>query len=69
MITSLFIPARFGRSTIFFGSPPVSTAAVPRVMADAAPHDTMAASAFTSSAIRAPTLSCRSLRNTKFFDA
>ena len=69
MMTSVFMPTRLGRSTIFFGSPPVSTPAVPSVIADAAPHDTIAASALTSDAIRSPTRSCSSLSGTKCFDA
>ena len=69
MITSLFMPARFGRSMIFWPSVPVSTPAVPSVIADAAPEATIAASAFTSVAIRSPTRSCSSLSGTKCLDA
>ena len=60
MMTSLFMPARLGRSTIFWRSVPVSTAAVPSVSADAAPDVTIAASLFTSFAMRSPILSCSS---------
>ena len=69
MMTSLFMPARSGRSTIFCGSLPVSTAAVPRVRAEAAPDVTMAASLRTSVAIRSPTLSWSSSSITKRLEA
>ena len=69
MITSLFMPARLGRSTIFWGSLPVRMAAVPRVSADAAPQVTMAASQWSSVAIRWPTLSCSSSSITKCLEA
>ena len=55
-MTSLFMPARFGRPTIFCRSVPVRTAAVPSVSADAAPDVTIAASQCSSAAMRSPTL-------------
>ena len=69
MMTSLFMPARLGSSTIFWGSLPVRTPAVPSVSADAAPQVTMAASQWSSDAIRWPTLSCSSSSITKCWAA
>ena len=57
MMTSFFIVARSGSATIFCWSVPVRTAAVPSVNADAAPDVTIAASLWTSVAMRSPTLS------------
>ena len=57
MMTSLFIPARFGKGDDLLPVGAGEQAAVPSVSAEAAPELTMAASHETSVAIRSPTRS------------
>ena len=59
------MPVVSGSRPSFSGSPPATQATVPMVIADAQPQVTMAAGAPSSSAIRAPTFICNSVKGTK----